>query len=83
MKEINRKVVVLTKNGARVLGLLFWMGVAGCSGGTVKWSGAGDGSSWADLANWVDGGTVDFAKADPRPFGYGRQFSWLSRFCLP
>ena len=27
MRE-NRKVVVLTKNGARVLGLLFWMGVA-------------------------------------------------------
>ena len=63
MKEKNRKVVVLTKNGARVLGLLFWMGVAVCSGGTVKWSGAGDGSRWSDLANWVDGGTVDFAKA--------------------
>ena len=39
------------------------MGVAVCSGGTVKWSGAGDGSRWSDLANWVDGGTVDFAKA--------------------
>ena len=46
-----------------MLGLLFWMGVAVCSGGTVKWSGAGDGSRWSDLANWVDGGTVDFAKA--------------------
>ena len=39
------------------------MGVAVCSGGTVKWSGAGDGSRWSDLANWVDGGTVDFVKA--------------------
>ena len=38
------------------------MGVAVCSGETVKWSGAGDGSSWSDPANWVDGGTVDFTK---------------------
>lgn len=38
------------------------MGVAVCSGETVKWSGAGDGSSWSDPGNWVDGGTVDFTK---------------------
>lgn len=38
------------------------MGVAVCSGETVKWSGAGDGSSWSDPDNWVDGGAVDFTK---------------------